>query len=136
MLTAYRRFPPSKHRRRLALSYQRWAPFTEVVARLDEARDAAEREDWIVAFGYKLGQEAQGAESLRAEGEVLRRIYPTVVDSRRRAMLAQCWRSVSSDLEILIPLETDRELRDVLERAAAAPRYEDARRILKEYLDR
>jgi len=133
LLGAYDRMPPGDERRQLAIEYRNWGTFAQVVARYDAARDATEREDWVRVIGYKFGQGAGGSE--KEEEAALCRIYPETADPKARLWLARSWLSQARPLEPLSPLETDPELRALLERAAALPQ-EDARRLLKEYLAR
>lgn len=133
LFAAYARMPPGEERRELAVSYRKWAKFEDVVARYDAARDASEREDWVRVVGLQLGQGM--SESREKEGEVLRRIYAEQRDARTRAWLVYSWMGNGGKPEDLAPLETDRELRALLERAAALPR-DEASRLLKEYFKR
>lgn len=131
LVAAYGRMPPGQPRREVAIGYRSWAKFEDVVARYDASRDATERDDWVFVLGYKLGE---GGDP-KAEEDVVRRVYPETASAKTRAWLARTWLDQGRKLEPFVALETDRELRALLESAAALPQ-EDARRLLREYLAR
>jgi len=136
LLTAYDRMPPGDERRQVAIEYRNWGTFSQIVARYDAARDATERADWVRVIGYKFGQGGPGAPvDEKTEEDVLCRIYPQTADPKTRAWLAHSWLCQARSLEPLIPLETDGELRALLERAATMPQ-DKAIVLLKEYFRR
>jgi len=136
LLEAYDRMPPGDERRQVAVEYRNWGSFSQIVARYDAARDATERADWVRVIGCKFGQGAPGGPvAEKAEEEALLRIYPETPEPGTRAWLAYEWLGQARSLEPLIPIETDHELRALLERAASME-GDKARLLLKEYFRR
>jgi RNA polymerase sigma-70 factor (ECF subfamily) len=131
MLKAYDRMPPGPERRELAIEYRRHdVKFEDVVARYDAARDASERDDWACVIAYAMGEAGQA--DPKAAQETFLRVYAETPRPARRAWLARSWLDGGEKLARLVPLEADRELCALLERAGALTR-EEARALLKEY---
>ncbi len=119
VLDAYRRMPAGDDRRWIALAYQRFSlSLADILARFDEARDQSERDDWATAFSYQLSAASRN----QVVKEPFLRVYRAASEPRTRARLFRgSWlyapeKPDSETIRKVLELETERELRSLLQR--------------------